>query len=148
SEYRVRSKLDSKMSMYAGKYIYVIWRDDYSSKVFFSKSVDNGATFTKPLIIDAGRSDSDLRATIFGNDIHVIWKDNRDGIAYTRSIDNGTSFSTPILLTNNSEAYKPDIAAFQNNIYVVWHDYLVTSNISMVSSLDKDKTPSILSNFS
>jgi hypothetical protein len=61
-----------------------------------------------------------------GNNIHVTWQDNRDGINeiyYKRSIDNGETWSNDTRLTiADSDSYAPSLAVDGNNIHVTWVD--------------------------
>ena len=61
-----------------------------------------------------------------GNEVHVVWMDNRDGnaeIYYKRSTDGGTSWGADTRLTNNSagSAY-PSVTVSGLVVNVVWED--------------------------
>ncbi len=59
-----------------------------------------------------------------GDDVHVVWRDNRDGnteIYYKRSDDNGKSWGADTRLTNNTtSSYDPSIAVFDSVVHIVW----------------------------
>jgi len=61
-----------------------------------------------------------------GNNVHVVWYDNRDGnweIYYKRSTDGGSNWGADTRLTNNTaNSWFPSIAVSGSVIHVVWHD--------------------------
>jgi hypothetical protein len=63
---------------------------------------------------------------VSGNEIHVVWIDDRDGnfeIYYKNSMDNGVNWIPDIRLTNwLGESSYPSIAVDGNNVHVVWQD--------------------------
>jgi hypothetical protein len=75
---------------------------------------------------------------IFGNNIYVVWNDNRlsgihnTNIFFAKSTDNGLSFNTNIRIDDApiGAAACPSIAVdkTQGNIYVVWADYRNSPN--------------------
>jgi hypothetical protein len=63
---------------------------------------------------------------VSGNNIHVIWYDQRDGnweIYYKRSTDNGATWGADTRLTNNAaSSWFSAVAVSGNNIHVLWWD--------------------------
>ncbi len=61
-----------------------------------------------------------------GNDVHVVWRENRDGnneIYYKRSADGGVSWGIDTRLTNNaSTSFNPSVAVSGSVVHVVWFD--------------------------
>lgn len=61
-----------------------------------------------------------------GNDVHIVWYDNRDGnfeIYYKRSTDGGMTWGGDVrLTTNTSTSERPSVAASGQMVNVVWHD--------------------------
>jgi hypothetical protein len=64
--------------------------------------------------------------SIFGQVVHVVWDDQRDGnreIYYKRSTDGGSSWSGDSRLTNNSAASEsPSVTVSGSVVHVVWYD--------------------------
>ena len=115
--------------------VYMIWQESVTEKpneknydIFFTKSVDNGTTFSKPLNLSNNTGFSEHpQIAVTQNGIFVIWGDNTDStnteIMFTKSVDNGTTFSKPLNLSNSSQnSNNQEISAFEENVYVVWQD--------------------------
>lgn len=101
--------------------------------VFFSRSTDNGITFSTPANLSNNAAiSSNPSIAVSGNNIYVAWQDNTPGkgeiagnweIFLRTSTDNGSSFgSTTNLSNNNGGSYGPEITVSGNNVYVVWQD--------------------------
>ena len=77
------------------------------------------------LTSDDSSSEGPIMA-VNGNNIHVVWQDDRDGnyeIYYKRSIDNGETWGSDTkLTTDDSGSWVPVVAVNGNNIHVVWQD--------------------------
>jgi predicted amidohydrolase len=131
--------------------VYVAWADrrgtEGQTTIWFARSDDGGATFPAHHAIDPPQSDLDLdlnaptnqwhpRLAISGEDVVVVWQDNRFGdndIFSSRSSDRGESFApgervddSGDLPTNQS---RPDLAiddadAAPRTLFVVWEDDL------------------------
>lgn len=111
--------------------IFVAWKDDVSAnaEIFFSKSSNNGATWTSPLNIsnDAGFSRSpSLKVDLAGN-INAVWMDQTPGnfeVYYSRSTDTGNTWSTPVNASNTSlDSQNPKLALnTAGYIFIVWID--------------------------
>jgi len=71
----------------------------------------------------AGR---DRSMAVYGNNIHVVWQDHRDGDAevyYKRSTNSGASWSSGLRLSPLSNySGTPSIALYQSTIHVFWAD--------------------------
>ena len=115
--------------------VYIIWQESVTKKpdeknydIFFTKSEDNGTTFSKPLNLSNNPGFSEHpQIALSKNGIFVIWGDNTDSknidVMFTKSEDNGTTFSKPLNLSNNSQySNNQEISAFNENVYVVWQD--------------------------
>jgi hypothetical protein len=102
----------------------------------FTKSSDNGKTFTNPvcvnetnLKVDKHISVPDVCSDSHGN-IYVVWVDNRNGtrgnIYSSKSVDNGATFGTNIRVDDgeiNALHNVPRIAISSNDtIFVTWFD--------------------------
>jgi len=129
--------------------INVVWEDNTPGNldVFFSRSTDNGATFSRPanLSNDPADSANPQIAVDGGGSISVAWESDSVslGILFTHSTDGGATFSMPVdLATNTSGSISPQLAVdLAGNINVAWEDDIAgSSNISFSSSADKGMT--------
>ena len=115
--------------------VYVVWQESVTEKpdeknydIFFTKSEDNGTTFSKPINLSNNTGFSEHpQIALTKNGIFVIWGDNTDSnnteIMFTKSEDNGTTFSKPINLSNSLQnSNNQEISASNENVYVVWQD--------------------------
>jgi hypothetical protein len=114
-----------------GSNIYVIWGDDTSGnwEVYFKKSDDGGATWTKSkrLTWNAGNSYAQSMA-VDGLNVYVLWEDDTPGnpeIYFKKSDDGGATWTKSKRLTNNEgNSYAPSIAVDGSNVYVVWANFM------------------------
>jgi hypothetical protein len=96
--------------------------------VFFTRSIDRGDTFRKPINLSNDPSNSQNAAlAVSRNDgIYVAWTDNFIGtyeVFFTKSMDGGNTFSTVMVISSNvARALSPSISANGNNVYAVWND--------------------------
>lgn len=116
----------------SGSNVYAVWQDRTFGKmdVVFTRSTDNGATFSDPINISNtnGYSHHPTLA-VSGNNVYIVWFDDTHtggqgahyGIYFARSIDNGMSFSDPIILSNDSgDNGSLHIGASGSNVYVTF----------------------------
>ena len=87
----------------------------------------------------------DKSIAVYGNNIHVVWQEHRDGDAevyYKRSTNSGVSWSTDQRLSpvgNFSGA--PTLALYQSTIHIFWVDQrLVPVDIFYIRSTDNGTT--------
>lgn len=116
----------------AGK-IYLVWAANDNSgvaRLVFSRSLDEGTTFTNPVVISnpsATAVPGALALDGSGN-INVAWVEaaapqNLNNVYFSRSLDGGTSFSSPKTVTNSSgPLYGVAGLAVDSvdNIHVLW----------------------------
>jgi len=124
--------------------IYVSWTkfNSSGSPIFFSRSTDNGATFSTPFqISDNPNNQGSIPIVGPGGEVYVIWEDFNSGVfRLDRSLDGGATFGTdsilpsPVTVTfplsgfsfrGNSFPYAAvDTSGgpFDGRIYVVWDD--------------------------
>lgn len=112
-----------------GSSVHVVWYDmrGWNWDIYYKRSTDDGATWTPDI-----RLTDDLGGSYFptvvpsGNNIHVVWEDNRDGdyeLYYKRSTDEGETWSTDERLTNDlGYSYFPSVAVSGTKVHVVWQD--------------------------
>ena len=113
--------------------IYLVWnqKTTNSSDIFFSKSVDNGKTFSEPINLsdskDFSQTGRDTQIALSGNNIFVVWyegSENDSDVFFIKSVDGGFTFSKPINLSQTTgRSELAQIAANKENLYVIWHDY-------------------------
>ena len=109
--------------------LHVVWYDnrDGDNEIYYKHSLDNGTNWSENIRLTNNSSSSEHPSVaVSGNEIHVVWEDNRDGnqeIYYKRSLDNGANWSDDVRLTNNSEnSYSPSIGVANSKVYIVWID--------------------------
>jgi hypothetical protein len=119
----------------SGKNIYEVWTASLAgestnggrnSGIFFSKSVDSGASFSKPVAITNYKQGikQEPRIAVSGKNIYIIWSDYSLGAAeiyFTKSTNNGVTFSMPVALgTSFGAAEETRLSAFGDSVYVLW----------------------------
>jgi hypothetical protein len=131
--------------------LYMIWQESVPQNsnpknydIFFTKSEDNGTTFSEPLNVSNNTGFSEHpQIAVSNNGIFIVWADNTDSnnteIMFTKSEDNGTTFSKVINLSNNPyNSNNQEISAFGENVYVVWQDVGGGSNTNSYSNIMKE----------
>jgi len=133
----------------SGNYVYIIWQESVSGRgeIFFTKSENNGISFTDPIIISNGGAAElarDTQMVVLDDNVYVVWFDRspQGGIFFVKSNDYGSSFSKPVNLSGKvSGVAKAQIAVYQNNLYVIWQDYrLGNFEVFLRSSIDKGQS--------
>jgi hypothetical protein len=113
----------------------VVWTDNSSETnspdIFFSRTTDDGRTWSNPIDVSSSPGLSGEPAiTIGANDsIHVLWADTTQGeknkdIFYVSSPDGGKMWNAPIDISNTPGASSdPAIAASQDGtVHAAWTD--------------------------
>jgi S1-C subfamily serine protease len=142
--------------------VYVVWTDNSPGNynILFTRSLDGGASFYKPIILSNLKGVSNFpNIAAYGNDtVYVVWshKNNTDfdpsntenqtqtyDIFFAKSFDRGHTFSKPVNLSNdpaNSES--PAVAVSEmGTAYVVWSDNSIgTYETFFAKSLDRGHT--------
>lgn len=129
--------------------IYIVWHDEVNESIFFSKSVDEGISFSTATRVNDVSATYPPSYKIYGSDIaiddsgniYVVWYDYRDwaddsswfskiDIYMDKSIDGGLTWGTDVVVPNISPGnypwrFQPYIAIDKNNgyIYVSFTDY-------------------------
>jgi hypothetical protein len=122
---------NAQMALDSRDNIDVVW-DDSLGGIFFSRSTDQGTSFSSNAIIPSGATRNavpQLTLDSSGN-INLVWRGSSVSsydVFFSRSTtDAGTTFSTPQKLSNNTVTSSPlpQIALdFLGNPYVAWMDY-------------------------
>src|SRR5229473_2662472 len=127
--------IDSQIAVDKNGNINVVWEDDLAghSDISFSRSADNGATFSPPMNLSnplgnslANSNSPRLALDLLGN-IDVVWANDSPGnfdIFISRSTDGGVNFSGPKNISRSSTfSSNPFIAVDAGgNINLVWAD--------------------------
>lgn len=114
--------------------IYIAWLDERNgtSDVYFSRSLDNGLTFSANVMVDTPATanvDTPVIASGPGDIVYVAWDSFDEGVSQNiyvaTSNDGGRSFAAPVLVNTNTLGptadAPPDIAVDSNgNLYIVW----------------------------
>ncbi|HYV52805.1 MAG TPA: trypsin-like peptidase domain-containing protein, partial [Candidatus Eisenbacteria bacterium] len=118
--------------------------------VFFTKSIDRGNSFSKPINLsdDTANSQSPALAISEMGTVYVVWSDNSIGTYetfFTKSLDRGHTFSKVSVISSNlARSISPSIAAYGNNVYLVWSDNAFgNSEIFFTNSIDNGSTYNI-----
>jgi hypothetical protein len=130
--------------------IFVVWADtnnNDSKEIIFTKSEDNGSTFSKAIGISNNLKNSfNQEISVFDDNVYVVWqeseKNNIDkniggNIILSRSIDSGSTFNSMLLVNSTINSF-PKIDSYGNNVYVVWNnENNNNSGVFLVKSSDK-----------
>lgn len=112
-------------------YVHVVWHDrrDGNNEIYYKRSTDGGLTWQSDIRLTFDPDSSDFPSVAAsGSDVHVVWRDARNGranweIYYKRSSDGGTSWGPDTRLTYDSSwSWGPAIASAGTNVHVVWYD--------------------------
>ena len=110
--------------------LYAIWQSTTSSGsvIYFSKSADEGNTFSSPSKVSLVGTDSAFpKIAVSGDHVYAVWleriEQNVTNVAFAKSDDGGDSFGSPIAITTHSgTSGLPQISADANNVYLLWED--------------------------
>ncbi len=112
-----------------GTNIHLIWTDvrDGNAEIYYKKSSNSGINWGNDERL-TNNSFNSIEPSLGINlsDIHIVWKDYRDGnaeIYYKSSQNSGQNWSSDIRLTSNSAlSGLPEISVSGANIHIVWFD--------------------------
>ena len=131
--------------------IFIVWTDTINpnnKEIIFTKSEDNGKTFSKAVnISNNSKNSSSQEISVFNENVYVVWQEsdksnidesNEGNIILIKSIDGGNTFKDSILLVNNTIDAFPKIDSYGNNVYIVWNnENKNSSGLFLVKSSDK-----------
>jgi hypothetical protein len=113
----------------SGDVINLFWRDNRlgTFKIYHKRSINAGANWSQDTLLTPDGIQAEFPfPAVFGDTIHVVWRDCRDGnaeIYYKRSTDGGVNWTADQRLTNDpGESEHPKIVVQGNNLHVVWRD--------------------------
>ena len=129
--------------------LFIIWADTVNpnnKEIMFTKSLDNGKTFSKAINI-SNNSKYSYNQEISASDekVYVVWResdqnidDGNDSIMFKSSIDSGNTFNNSIELLNNTNDAFPKIKSYGNYVYIVSNnENKKNSGLFFVKSSDK-----------
>jgi hypothetical protein len=136
--------IDSSGNIYAAwlERIYKSGIDKY--EIHNSRSIDNGATWSDPVIISEIFCESPPKLAVSNLGIlAIVWRSggctDKGEIYFSLSADQGTLWTTPVNISNTStESTLPDITFdYTANIYIVWKDE-VSKNAEIMAVKSSD----------
>jgi len=114
----------------SGKNLYIIWKeqDSENTDIFFSKTMDDGINFIKPVNISKNGKATitrDTQISAYQDNVYVVWFENEpDGNVYfVKSDDAGDHFENTISIgVSNGTSEFSQIATYKDQVYVIWND--------------------------
>ena len=113
--------------------IFIIWADNTDSnntEIMFTKSVDNGTAFSKPINLSNNLQNSNNQEiSAFNENVYIVWQNidqnnnnnKNSSIMFKGSIDSGNTFNDTIeVATDTNDAY-PKVNSFEDYVYIVWN---------------------------
>src|SRR5437899_113445 len=132
------SQIQPSLSLDPANNIYVVWTDmrGGTNDVYFSKSVNGGASFSANVLVNDVVMNSQSEPHIAVDPVnphlvHVVWTDSRSAVTgpdiyYANSTNGGLSFNPSVRVNDDvasTEQGQPAIAVAPNrDVYVVWRD--------------------------
>ncbi|MFL6439691.1 MAG: hypothetical protein ACJ71Q_19120 [Terriglobales bacterium] len=120
---------DAQIVIDSHRNIGVVW-DDRVGDIYFSRSTDQGTTFSSATISNGAVRNFAPRVALDQSDnINVVWTGSLSSsydVFFSHSSDNGATFSTPQQLSNNAGSSSPTpelVLDSLGNPSVTWVDY-------------------------
>jgi len=134
----------------SGNNVYVVWNEETIAgyEIFFSKSTDNGTTFSEPINVSRSDAESlDAGLQVSGDNVYIVWHESAQDtsdIFFAASDNNGLAFGLPINLSTMegipSLTRDTQMVASGNNIFVVWYNQNINNGIFLAKSSDGGRT--------
>jgi hypothetical protein len=111
--------------------IFIIWADEINmnnKEIMFTKSLDNGTTFSKAINISNTLKNSNRpEISAYNENVYIVWQDTQQNntnssIMFKSSIDGGNTFNNSIELMNKTDDSFPKISSYGNYVYIVWNN--------------------------
>jgi hypothetical protein len=121
-----------------GSNVDVVWRQN--SRVYYARSTDGGASFSRPRPISATWQMASEPAVARGpgGSVAIVWEDEETGRIRVRvSGDGGTSFGSAVILSTRSRLIGHAVAIGRGVIYVAYHE---GNSLLLKRSLDSGTT--------
>ena len=115
---------------------------EYDYKIYFSKSDDDGATWTTPVEVsdsDTAKGNMYPRMDVDGSNVYISWLDGypstTDSSVYHASSSNGgTSFGAVSQLSGTSNTGEVDVSCVGSNVVVAWTEAGTTDDAYIVKA--------------
>jgi len=152
-----------------GIFVYVSWEDQSQgpmgedfNDVFFSRSIDNGATFSSPENLSQNTFSDTPRLAISGDNVYVGW---REGTGFVREVfvaissNNGQSFPDVRNVSQSASIFGGlTLTTSGNELYVAWSERVPSATFDIFFSksvnngpfstpINISNTPSLTSSF-
>jgi len=103
--------------------IYVVWENFTGDQILFSKSTDDGNTFSKPILVNTGGRGNEPQISASGNNVYILWEKRYNMIGFSKSTDDGATFNNETTWGNesSSDISKAQLAVFDNNVYILMY---------------------------
>jgi hypothetical protein len=132
-----------------GDFVYLVWKEDLADNtaILFSRSIDNGKTFEKPIKLSTGQSSitRDTQIALDAQNVYVVYhtEDEENSHVFVAvSNDNGASFGQPINLDwKNGKSEFAQVHIAGKTIYVVWTES-ISENSDVFLRTSNDNTTS------
>lgn len=102
---------------------------DEAGRVLYWRSVDGGASFDDPVVLDQGEGCNKAAVDGVGDDVHIVYvleAADQNDVFYTASADGGESFEPARNLSANPESSNdPSVSVDpddRNGVYITWTD--------------------------
>ncbi|SVB16425.1 uncharacterized protein METZ01_LOCUS169279, partial [marine metagenome] len=112
---------------------------EYDDRIYFSKSEDNGATWSNPIEIsdsDTATSNMIPKIDVDGSNVHISWIGSPSGtdlsVYYSSSSNGGNSFSTGNQMSGTADTVDVDVTSAGSNIVVSWIESGTTTDETYV----------------
>jgi len=127
--------------------VHVAWIDNSlgNKEILFSRSIDNGTTFSEPINVSntTNTNSHNLEISAFENDLYIVWLDEDEEengiILFKASNDGGETFSNPITIAhnvnNNGDFTLPKVATHGDSVYIAWNVADNTQGEEMITDL-------------
>jgi hypothetical protein len=139
--------------------IFIVWADNTDSnntEIMFTKSEDNGTTFSKVInLSNNSKNSNNVEISAFDENVYVVWQDidhnnnnnKNSSIMFKSSLDSGNTFNDTIQLAINTNDAYPKVNSYQDYVYIVWNSEnnrlskdIENSGLFFIKSSDKGNT--------
>lgn len=137
--------------------IFIVWADNTDSnniEIMFTKSEDNGTTFSKVInLSNNSKNSNNVEISAFDENVYVVWQDidhnnnKNSSIMFKSSLDSGNTFNDTIQLAINTNDAYPKVNSYRDYVYIVWNSEnnslskdIENSGLFFIKSSDKGNT--------
>lgn len=110
--------------------VHAVWVDygeTIDGEVYYTRSLNRGESWEKStILINDGNSARHPLLAANGDDVYLVWQDERNKIFFMGSHDKGMTWDAPVLLakcgTNSCYCHPPAVAVSGKEVRVAWTD--------------------------